>query len=282
MTLRSPGRGASAVGDPSPSRDLRKLRHVVRFFKPYKLAIAGAILALATAAATVLALGFGLRRLVDEGFRGDDTVLLDQALVVMLGVIIVLAAASYGRYFLVSWVGERVVADLRRAVYDHVIGLSQTFFETTRTGEILSRLTADTTVLQVVLGATASMALRNVLLLVGGTILLAVTSPKLSGLVVVIVPVVVLPIVVFGRRVRRLSRLSQDRVADASAHIDETLHAVQTVQAFGRETLERQRFGARIEEAFTTAIRRVRARTSRGSASRSSTPSSVIEPLSGS
>ncbi|MEE8203130.1 MAG: ABC transporter transmembrane domain-containing protein, partial [Alphaproteobacteria bacterium] len=241
-------------------RDLGQLRHVLRFLKPYKLAVAGAIVALTTAAATVLALGFGLRRLVDEGFRGGDTALLDRALVVMFGVIALLALASYGRYFLVSWVGERMVADIRRAVYGHVIGLSPAFFETTKTGEILSRLTTDTTVLQVVVGSTASMALRNLLMLVGGTALLAITSPKLTGLVFLVVPVVILPIVIFGRRVRRLSRLSQDRVADVSAHVDETVAAVRTVQAFGHETLERGRFGARVEDAFAAAVHRVRAR----------------------
>ncbi|MEE8533251.1 MAG: ABC transporter transmembrane domain-containing protein, partial [Alphaproteobacteria bacterium] len=242
------------------SRDLGQLRHVLRFLKPYKLAVAGAIVALTTAAATVLALGFGLRRLVDEGFRGGDTALLDRALVVMFGVIALLALASYGRYFLVSWIGERMVADIRRAVYGHVIGLSPAFFETTKTGEILSRLTTDTTVLQVVVGSTASMALRNLLMLVGGTALLAITSPKLTGLVFLVVPVVILPIVIFGRRVRRLSRLSQDRVADVSAHVDETVAAVRTVQAFGHETLERGRFGARVEDAFAAAVHRVRAR----------------------
>ena len=242
------------------SRDLGQLRHVLRFLKPYKLAVAGAIVALTTAAATVLALGFGLRRLVDEGFRGGDTALLNRALVIMFGVIVLLALASYGRYFLVSWVGERMVADIRRAVYGHVIGLSPAFFETTKTGEILSRLTTDTTVLQVVVGSTASMALRNLLMLVGGTALLAITSPKLTGLVFLVVPVVILPIVIFGRRVRRLSRLSQDRVADVSAHVDETVAAVRTVQAFGHETLERGRFGARVEDAFAAAVHRVRAR----------------------
>jgi ATP-binding cassette subfamily B protein len=246
------GRGAS--------RDLGHLWRALRFLTPYKLAVAGALLALTAAAATVLALGFGLRRLVDEGFRDGDAALLDQALIVMFGVIALLAVASYGRYFLVSWIGERAVADIRRAVYDHIIGLSPAFFEITKTGEIMSRLTADTTVLQVVIGATASMALRNVMLLIGGTVLLAITSPKLTGLVFLIVPVVILPIVVFGRRVRRLSRVSQDRVADVSAHVDETINAVRTVQAFGHEALERRRFGGRIEEAFAVAIRRVRAR----------------------
>ncbi len=158
------GRPASRAGERAPSRDLGQLRYLARFLKPYKLAIAGALVALTTAAGTVLALGFGLRRLVDEGFGGRDTGLLDQALYVMFAVVALLAAASYCRYYLVSWVGERVVADMRRAVYDHVIGHSPGFFEITKTSEILSRLTTDTTVLQVIVGTTASMALRNALL----------------------------------------------------------------------------------------------------------------------
>ena len=257
--MRRP-RTDDAAGDRARSRELGQLRRVLPFLAPYKLAIAGAMVALVTAAGTVLALGFGLRRLVDEGFSGHDTALLDQALIVMLGVTALLATASYGRYYLVSWIGERVVADIRRAVYGHVVGISPAFFEATRTGEIVSRLTTDTTVLQVVLGATLSMALRNVLLLFGGTALLAIASPKLTVLVFLVVPVVILPIVVFGRRVRRLSRLSQDRVADVGAHIDESLHAVRTVQAFGREPLERDRFGARVEDAFGAAVGRIRVR----------------------
>ena len=248
------------AGDRARGRELGQLRRVLPFLAPYKLAIAGAMVALVIAAGTVLALGFGLRRLVDEGFSGDDTALLDQALIVMFGVTALLAMASYSRYYLVSWIGERVVADIRRAVYGHVVGISPAFFEATRTGEIVSRLTTDTTVLQVVLGATTSMALRNILLLFGGTALLAITSPKLTALVFLVVPVVILPIVVFGRRVRRLSRLSQDRVADVGAHIDESLHAVRTVQAFGREPLERDRFGARVEDAFDAAVGRIGAR----------------------
>ena len=257
--MRRPGTD-DVAGDRARGRELGQLRRVLPFLAPYKLAIAGAMVALVTAAGTVLALGFGLRRLVDEGFSGGDTALLDQALIVMLGVTALLAMASYGRYYLVSWIGERVVADIRRAVYGHVVGISPAFFEATRTGEIVSRLTTDTTVLQVVLGATTSMALRNVLLLFGGTALLAIASPKLTALVFLIVPVVILPIVVFGRRVRRLSRLSQDRVADVGAHIDESLHAVRTVQAFGREPLERDRFGARVEDAFGAAVGRISAR----------------------
>ena len=243
-----------------PSRDIGQIRRIARFLAPYRMALVGALAALTLAAATVLALGFGLRKLVDEGFRGNDTALLDRALIVMFAATALLALASYGRYYLVSWLGERVVADIRRAVYDHLIELGADFFERTRTGEIMSRLTTDTSVLQVVLGATASSALRNLLMLVGGTVLLVITSPKLTGLVFLVVPAVVLPLIVYGRRVRRLSRLSQDRVADVGALADESINAVRTVQAFCREDLERRRFAERVEEAFGAAVRRIGAR----------------------
>jgi len=173
---------------------------------------------------------------------------------------VVLAGASFARFYFVSWIGERVVADLRRAVFDRVIALSPAYFEVTRTGEILSRMTTDTTLLQLVVGTSVPIALRNGLLLVGGTGLLFVTSAKLTGLVFLVIPLVLVPILVFGRRVRRLSRASQDRVADVGVYIDETLGAIRTVQAFGHEPIDRTRFATRVESAFGTAVHRVRAR----------------------
>ncbi|MGQ9369915.1 ABC transporter transmembrane domain-containing protein [Azospirillum sp. ST 5-10] len=243
-----------------PSRSLRPLRRLLPFLLPYRWRIAGAALALTVAAATVLGLGQGMRVLVDQGFAEGDAALLDRALLVLLGVIALLAGSTYGRFYLVSWIGERVVADLRRAVYDHVLRLSPGFFETTRTGEILSRLTTDTSVLQVVVGSSVSIALRNLLLFVGGTAMLLVTSPKLTGLVFLVVPLVVAPIIIFGRRVRRLSRASQDRIADVGAFVDETLTGVRTVQAYTHEAIERSRFAERVEGAFDVAIQRVRMR----------------------
>jgi ATP-binding cassette subfamily B protein len=172
----------------------------------------------------------------------------------------VLAASTFARFYCVSWLGERVVAAVRSAVYDRVIGLSPAYFETARTGEILSRLTTDTEQIQSVVGSSASLALRNFLLLIGGTALLFVTSVKLALLILLIVPLVVVPILVFGRRVRRLSRASQDRIADVSAYASETLNAVETVQAFAHEAHDRRRFGAAVEEAFVAAVRRINAR----------------------
>ncbi|MBK1839894.1 ATP-binding cassette domain-containing protein [Azospirillum sp. YIM B02556] len=241
-------------------RDLGPLRRLVPFLLPYKWHILGAMVALTVAAGTVLGMGQGMRVLIDQGFAGGDTSLLDRALLVLLGVIALMAASTYGRFYLVSWIGERVVADIRRAVYDHVLTLSPGFFETTKTGEILSRLTTDTTLLQVVVGSSASIALRNALLFLGGTGMLLITSPKLTGLVALVVPLVVAPIVFFGRRVRKLSRDSQDRIADIGSFVEETLAAIRTVQAFTHEAIDRTLFGRRVEEAFDVAIRRVRVR----------------------
>ena len=248
-----------AIGPP-PRRDIRLLRRLWVFMRPYRLAIAGALVALTVAAATVLTLGLGLRRLVDEGFARGDGALLDQALGALGIVIVVLAASTYARFYIVTWVGERVVADIRKAVFTRVLAMSPGYFETTRVGEVMSRLTTDTTLLQSIVGTSASMALRNGLLFIGGAIMLAVTSPKLTLLVALVVPLVLLPILLFGRRVRRLSRDSQDRIADIGAYIDESVANVRTVQAFGHEAADRTLFGARVEDAFATAVRRIRAR----------------------
>ena len=241
-------------------RDLRPLRYLLRYVGRYRRQLALAAVALVVAAGTVLGLGQGLRLLVDRGFGGRDPALLDAALVVLLAVVLLLALASFLRFYMISWVGERVVADLRRDVYSHVLTLSPSFFETRRTGEVLSRLSTDTTLVQVVVGSSVSIALRNLLLLVGGLIMLLVTSAKLTGLVLLVVPIVVAPIVLLGRRVRALSRDSQDRVADVGVYVEETLTGIRAVQAFVHEAVDRQRFGVRVEDAFATAIRRVRTR----------------------
>jgi ATP-binding cassette, subfamily B, bacterial len=242
------------------SSDFGALRDLIPFLLPHRWMILGAMVALLVAAASVLFLGVGLRRLVDDGLSGGDPALLDRALVVMFVVIVVMATATFCRFFLVSWIGERLVADLRRAAYDHVIGLDAGFFETTSTGEILSRLTTDTTLLQTVVGSSLSIAMRHMLMLVGGVAMLVVTSPRMAGMVALVVPLVVIPIVVFGRRVRRLSRETQDRVADLGSHAEESLGNIRTVQAFCHEETDRRGFRHHVEEAFAAALRRVRAR----------------------
>ncbi len=258
-TVSGPGRRGKMPDRPT-SRDLGQLRHLARFLWPYRLYVLGALASLTVAAGTVLALGSGLRALIDEGFGAGEGALLDRAVVILFGVTVILALATFSRFYFVSWIGERVVADIRRAVYDRVTRLSPGFFEASRTGEVLSRLTADSSVLETVVGSTVSVALRNLLLLIGGTVMLAVTSARLTGLVFLVVPLVIAPIVLFGRKVRRLSRTSQDRVAELAAFADETLQAVRTAQAFGHEEIDRQRFAARVEQAFAAARRRIGAR----------------------
>src|SRR5258708_11963246 len=190
------------------------------------------MLAVAVVAATVLAGVKGLRRLDDEGFRSGETAPLDRAVFTRIGVVIVIAVSTYGGFYLASWIGERVVADLRRAVFDRVITLNLSYFETRRTGDILSRLTTDTTLLQTVIGSSLSQALRNAMMLAGGLVMLFLTSAKLTSLVLLIVPVVVVPILVYGRRVRHLSRDSQDAIASLSGYAEEAINAVPTLQAF--------------------------------------------------
>ncbi len=241
-------------------RDLRHLRRLGRYLRPYRGRLAATLVALVLAAASVLVMGVGLRYLIDGAFGGGRIAALDHALKAALVVIVVLALATFARAYLVTWLGERVIADLRRDVYDHVIGLSPGFFELTRTGEVLSRLTADTAVIQTVISASLSQALRNVLLLVGGLGLLVSTNPKLTGLVLVVVPLVVVPIVVIGRKVRRLSRAAQDRIGELGGQAEETLNAVRTVQAFAQEDRERSRFRTQSEQAFGAAIERAWAR----------------------
>ncbi len=251
---------ADADDERKAGRDLRPLRHLWRFLRPYRAAMAGAGVALTVAAATVLALGQGLAALVDRGFATGDSAPLDRAVLVLLGVTAILAGASYARFSLVAWLGERVVADIRRAVFDRLLTLSPAFFEATRTGEVLSRLMADTALLQAVIGSSASSALRNLLLLGGGAVMLAAASAKLAALVFLVVPLVVAPILLFGRRVRRLSRTSQQRLGDVTAYAEETLGALRTVQAFTHEAADSARFGHRIGQALGAAMRQVRAR----------------------
>lgn len=240
--------------------DMRVLRQLARYLRPYLLPIAGAFMALIVAAATVLSIGQGLRFLIDRGLTSDDGALLNDALLVLLAATAVLALATYCRFALVSWVGERVVADIRREVFNHVIRLSPGFFEVTRTGEVLSRLTTDTTLIQVVIGSAVSVALRNMLLFLGGTAMLIVTSSQLTGLVALFVPLVVAPIVIVGRAVRRLSGTAQERIAEISAYAGESLGAIRTLQAFTHEAEDRHQFNTRVEDAFAVSMRRVRLR----------------------
>lgn len=261
--MKQPGRSqinAASSSDRPANRSLGQLLRLSRFLRPYKGQILAALVALMMSSGLVLGLGQGIRRLIDSGLASGNTQLLSEAMIVLWIGVSLLAAAVYARFYLVSWLGERVVADLRKAVYDNVLYLSPGFFEVARTGEVLSRLTTDTTLLQVVIGTSAPVALRNGILFIGGVAMLAVTSPSLSMWVALMVPLVVVPIIFFGRKVRQFSRYSQDRVADVGAYVEESLASIRVVQAFGHEPVDRMQFGEHAEEAFSTAMRRVRVR----------------------
>jgi ATP-binding cassette subfamily B protein len=237
---------------------LRQYARLARFLLPYRARIAGAVVALLIAAGCVLALGQGLKHVVDKGFGSGDPQLLNQALAAVIAVAALLAAATYARFFLMMSTGERVVTDLRRAVFDHILALEPAFFEATRTGEVISRLTADTTLLQQVIGSSVSMFVRNLLMMAGAVAMLFVVSWKLALLVLAGVPATLAPILLLGRGLRRLSRANQDRVADVSAYVDEAIHEVRTVQAYVHEDAARAAFAHHAESAYRAGVARIR------------------------
>ena len=244
---------------PAAPISLGALRLMLPYLRPYAGRATAAACALLLAAGLVLTLGQGVRRLIDVGFASPRR--LDQAALAMFAVVAALALATAGRFYLVSWLGERVAADLRRDTFARVIGLSAEFFETARTGDILSRMTADVAVLQALIGSSLSLWLRNLLLLLGALVMLVLTSPKLAGIVLLVVPVVMLPLILFGRRERGLSRLAQDRIADLGAYAEETINAMRTVQAYTHEAHDRAHFAGRVEVSVDTALRRVATRS---------------------
>jgi ATP-binding cassette, subfamily B, bacterial len=225
--------------------------------RPYRVRIFIAAVALVLAATAMLGVGQALRAVIDKGFSAGDPAWLDRTLLGMFGVIALLAGATWLRFYNVSWLGERVTADLRRRVFDHLLSLPPSWFEAGRTGDVISRLTADTAQLEQVIGSSVSIALRNALMLIGGLAMLFTTSLKLTFLVLAGVPLVVVPIVLFGRRVRSLARESQDRVADLGSRIDETIHEIRIVQAYGHEDSDRREFAAVVERGFAVAQRRI-------------------------
>ena len=247
---------------PAPRR-LKPLRGLLPFIAPYKRQIALALLFLLLAASATLAMPYAVRLLVDQGLAlpagselGDKLVAIRSHFGLLFGVAVGLGVFTAARFFMVTWIGERVTADLRQAVYAHVLTQSPQFFETLKTGEVLSRLTTDTTVIQSAVGSSVSMGLRNAVLFVGGIAMLIATSPRLMLTVVGIIVLVVAPAMLIGGRVRRLSRASQDRMADSSAIAGEVLNAVPVVQSFTQETTETRKFSDANERAFATSIRR--------------------------
>ncbi|MBT9237702.1 ABC transporter transmembrane domain-containing protein [Pseudomonas inefficax] len=238
-------------------RQRRALRLGWQFVRPYRRQVLLALLALVVTAAITLSMGQGIRLLVDQGFMTRSAHQLNQTIGLFLLLVVALAVGTFSRFYLVSWIGERCVADIRRAVFDHLIGLHPGFFEDNRSSEIQSRLTADTTLLQSVIGSSLSMFLRNALMVIGGVVLLFVTNPKLTSIVVVALPLVLAPILLFGRRVRSLSRQSQDRVADVGSYVAETLGQIKTVQAYNHQAHDRELFAGTVEAAFAVARQRI-------------------------
>ena len=261
MTKRS----ASSTASTAPAKgSLAAFKGLLPFLRPYRRQFLLAGIALLFAAGATLAIPAAFKQMIDLGFgaaAGAHSIRnVDATFLALFGVATVLGIATAARFYMVSWLGERVTADIRSAVYSHVVNQSPAFFETTQTGEVLSRLTTDTTLIQTVVGTSISLALRNTLLFLGGLVMLFVTSAKLTAIILGLLVAVIVPIVLFGRRVRKLSRDSQDRIADASALAGEILNAMPTVQAYTHEKIEAKRFGASVEGAFGAAMQRIRAR----------------------
>lgn len=238
-------------------RDIKILKHILKFIKPYKTQAFIAIGAICFTAFVTLSLGQGLRILIDTGFSTGTAQGLNEAIATFMVLVCLLAAGTFVRFFLVSWIGERVVADIRREVYNHVVNLHPGFFESNLSSEIQSRITTDTTLLQTVIGASFSMALRNIPIFFGGLIWLFITNPRLTTVVLLSVPVVMIPIIVFGRKVRNLSRSSQDKIADVGTYVGESLKNIKIVQAFNHEEHDKRRFSDEVELAFSVAKQRI-------------------------
>jgi len=233
---------------------------MMRFLKPYTWYVVAAVAALIFTAAITLSLGQGLRLLVDQGFGEGAAASLDGTIGLFMVLVVLLAMGTFARFYLVSWIGERVSADLRREVYSHVVQLHPGFFETNLSGEIQSRITTDTTLIQSVIGSSVSMALRNTLIFIGGIILMSITNLKLTGIVLLSVPLVIGPIILFGQRVRALSRTTQDKVATFGSFVGESLKNIKIVQAFNHQWIDSNTFADQVEDAFEVAIKRIKYR----------------------
>ena len=242
------------------ARQHHALQLAARFIAPYRWRVVAALAALLFTAAITLSMGQGTRLLVDQGLATESPHALNQSIALFFVLVLCMAVGTYVRFYLVSWLGERCVADIRKRVFNHLVELHPGFYESNRSSEIQSRLTADTTLLQSVIGSSLSMALRSVIMLIGGVIFLFFTNVKLTAIVIASLPLVVLPILLFGRRVRALSRQSQDRVADVGSYVGETLGQIKTVQAYNHQQQDKLRFGETAEAAFDTARQRIKQR----------------------
>jgi len=229
-----------------------------RFLFPYKKQIIWASIALIVTAGLNLSLVQYVRIIVDQGFVAASANMLNQAIIGFLVIALLQAIGTFARFYWVSWLGERVTADLRKAVFSHIIGLHPAYFEANLSGEIQSRITTDTTLIQSVIGSSASIALRNLLLLLGGIVFLFITNPRLTSVVLICIPLVIGPIMFFGRKVRRLSRNSQDEIANVGAYVGESIQQIKTVQAYTHEADDRTRFAEHVEKAFNVALQRIK------------------------
>ncbi|NEI70201.1 ATP-binding cassette domain-containing protein [Rhizobium lusitanum] len=243
------------------NRSIRPLGRLTPYLRRYRGMVAGALVSLVIAAVTSLALPVAVRRMIDHGFDQVDRGLIDSYFVAIMIMALLLAAASALRYYFVISIGERIVSDMRREVFDHVTRLSPSFFDVNQSGEIVSRLTADTTQIKSAVGATASVALRNLILCLGAVIMMIVTSPKLSSIVLIAIPIIVLPLVSFGRSVRKRSRAAQDTLAQASAYANETIAANRTIQAYNGEAAASKRYGGAVEDAYQAARAAIKSRS---------------------
>jgi ATP-binding cassette subfamily B protein len=246
--------------DPRPARRLSSLGLLLPFLTPYRKLVAGWLGFLAVSSAATLVLPLAVRYMIDHGFAQSDAGTINRYFLALFGVSVVLALATALRFFFVSLLGEKVVADLRQRLYGHLLELDIGFYESTRVGELTSRLGSDTELVQTVVGSSLSIALRSVVMVIGGAAALVLTSPHLAAMTGLVIPLVILPIVLFGRRVRGLSKQNQDRIADASAVANETLNAMHAVQAYARESVEAARYNSAIARALATARARIGAR----------------------
>ncbi len=246
--------------DRAPSRRLTNLKPALKFLRPYVPQVAFASAALVLTAAVTLSIGQGMRLVIDQGLGEGSSDVLVSTVGLFAVLMLALTGGTFLRFYFVSWVGERVSADIRRAVFDHIIRLHPAFFERNLPTEIQSRITTDTTLLQTVIGSSVSIALRNALMFLGGLVLLFVTNAKLSLIVIASVPFVVAPVILFGRRVRSLSRRSQDTLAEVGSYAGESLRYIKVVQAFNHESADQAVFASRVENAFAVAVRRIRQR----------------------
>ena len=236
------------------------LAQLAVFFKPYRYRIFFAFIALTISAGATLTLPWAVRIIIDQGFFVEHAATIDRYFLVLFAIVMIIAVFSATRFYLVMWLGERIVADIRIAVYQHVIHMDPNFFEVTRTGEVLSRLTTDTTLLQSVVGAGFSISLRMSFMLIGSLVMLTITSPQLTGFILLLIPVVIFPLLIYGKKIRRLSRITQDYVAESSAIAGETLNAIHTLQSYVLEKYYSSRFAHSVEKAFASGRRRLKAR----------------------